>query len=323
MNLWIFIYNVALFGALFGLSYVSYRQSRRLGVPFFLSYAYYLIAAGLAGFVCNFGRSMVALSSRERLLDSATTEFSYQILIVLAVPIMVVSWHFFVRTIVRLAGAPFAGFHRTVYVVCQTGTLVALAVLFASLVSVPTATTNFFFRTAYILVNGLGIVINVDILAWAVLRAKSWTDAEKRRSVGMYGFLSILLLFLYYGSSFLSPRWPVWIVSYLTMHFARHLVPFLYILSSSRRWAPDPAAANLEADFSALASRLPRLSHREMEVAALMLKGRDNAQIHRELFISAGTVKNHVSNIYKKLGIKSRLQLMNLVREARGEVSPR
>lgn len=58
------------------------------------------------------------------------------------------------------------------------------------------------------------------------------------------------------------------------------------------------------------------LSAREQEVMALVAKGLANKQIARRLHVSEGTVKLHLHNIYRKLGIKSRFALAALVRNA-------
>lgn len=39
----------------------------------------------------------------------------------------------------------------------------------------------------------------------------------------------------------------------------------------------------------------------------LLAQARSNAEIARELFITEGTVKRHLNNIYRKLGAKSRM----------------
>lgn len=57
------------------------------------------------------------------------------------------------------------------------------------------------------------------------------------------------------------------------------------------------------------------LSKREQEIALLLLQGDTNKSIEERLFISVHTVKNHVYNIYRKLGVKNRLQLTNLYRD--------
>lgn len=54
----------------------------------------------------------------------------------------------------------------------------------------------------------------------------------------------------------------------------------------------------------------PELSPREREVLQLVAQGWDNAQIALELEISEGTVKNHVTNLYNKIGVRSRAELV-------------
>jgi DNA-binding CsgD family transcriptional regulator len=54
------------------------------------------------------------------------------------------------------------------------------------------------------------------------------------------------------------------------------------------------------------------LSEREREVFALLVAGYENAEISARLFISPHTVKNHVSNVYRKAGVRNRLELMRI-----------
>ena len=51
-----------------------------------------------------------------------------------------------------------------------------------------------------------------------------------------------------------------------------------------------------------------RLTPREQEVLALLAQGLGNAAIARKLVVTKRTVQNHVSNIYGKLGVKSRTE---------------
>ena len=50
----------------------------------------------------------------------------------------------------------------------------------------------------------------------------------------------------------------------------------------------------------------PKLSEREKEVLGLIAKGHSNKEIAKELFLSEKTVKNHVSNIFKKINVTDR-----------------
>ncbi len=53
------------------------------------------------------------------------------------------------------------------------------------------------------------------------------------------------------------------------------------------------------------------LTRRERDVLNLLVQGLSNADISSKIYISEGTVKAHVHNIYTKLGVRSRLQLLS------------
>jgi LuxR family maltose regulon positive regulatory protein len=53
---------------------------------------------------------------------------------------------------------------------------------------------------------------------------------------------------------------------------------------------------------------LEPLTPRELEIVRLICKGYSNTQIASELVVTINTVKKHTSNIYGKLGVRSRTQ---------------
>jgi DNA-binding NarL/FixJ family response regulator len=50
------------------------------------------------------------------------------------------------------------------------------------------------------------------------------------------------------------------------------------------------------------------LSEREVEILRLIASGGSNREIADALFLAEGTVKNHVTNILGKLGVRDRTQ---------------
>ena len=56
-----------------------------------------------------------------------------------------------------------------------------------------------------------------------------------------------------------------------------------------------------------------KLTEREGEIAALLIKGNTYRMIAGELHVSENTIKTHVKNIYAKAGVQSRTELMNLL----------
>jgi DNA-binding NarL/FixJ family response regulator len=57
------------------------------------------------------------------------------------------------------------------------------------------------------------------------------------------------------------------------------------------------------------------LTSREAQIVTLIAKGMRNKEIAEKLFISEGTVKIHLHNIYEKLGVDGRLALMRYTQE--------
>ena len=55
------------------------------------------------------------------------------------------------------------------------------------------------------------------------------------------------------------------------------------------------------------------ITKREQEILRLIIDGKNNKQIEEALFISYHTVKNHVYNLYQKLGVKNRYELMHFI----------
>lgn len=57
------------------------------------------------------------------------------------------------------------------------------------------------------------------------------------------------------------------------------------------------------------------LSEREMEIARMMVQGFTNRQISSALYMSEGTVRNYISNIYSKIGIGDRTQAVLFMKD--------
>jgi DNA-binding NarL/FixJ family response regulator len=66
---------------------------------------------------------------------------------------------------------------------------------------------------------------------------------------------------------------------------------------------------------------LQRLTEREREVLELVARGMSNAEIAKELFVGAATVKTHVGRVFTKLGLRDRIEAVIYAYEA-GMIRP-
>ena len=83
-------------------------------------------------------------------------------------------------------------------------------------------------------------------------------------------------------------------------------------------------AAKVIAEFKRVSSMVPPvqmeglvepLSDRELEILGLIAHGASNKEVANQLFIAEGTVKNHMTNILGKLGVRDRTQAVVKARD--------
>ena len=79
------------------------------------------------------------------------------------------------------------------------------------------------------------------------------------------------------------------------------------LLEAVRNLLGRPQPAKLLPDFG--------LTLREKEIAGEIAAGRSNKDVSREFSICERTVKHHLTNIFRKVGVSSRLELAVLVRD--------
>jgi LuxR family maltose regulon positive regulatory protein len=153
----------------------------------------------------------------------------------------------------------------------------------------------------------------IEILALQTLAL--WAVSEKERAVSTLAGALALAQPEGYVRTFVDEGAPM----------AELLSEVLEGLQRGRLTPPIPAhylrklLAALERDEAGArlpAKRLPEpLSGRELEVLQLVAAGKSNSRIASELFVSVGTVKTHLNNLYRKLNARSRTQAVARARE--------
>ncbi|QEU89906.1 LuxR family transcriptional regulator [Streptomyces kanamyceticus] len=89
---------------------------------------------------------------------------------------------------------------------------------------------------------------------------------------------------------------------------ARHLATQCGAVPLLRRLGAEPSDIGGAWDAT-LGQRIASLTESERRVAALAAVGRTNREIAEQLFVTASTVEQHLTNVFRKLAVKGRQQL--------------
>ena len=109
----------------------------------------------------------------------------------------------------------------------------------------------------------------------------------------------------------IPPFWRTTTAKILFLVTALLLVATWYKKKRKRRGRPSES---LVTNLDKLIEKIP-ITAREEEIVRLIILGESNKDIARKLYISNSTVRNHIYNIYQKLKVKNRLDLINLIQK--------
>lgn len=142
---------------------------------------------------------------------------------------------------------------------------------------------------------------------FSIIKYRSGLIPEKKLKVFISAYLAG-----YVGFVLMFFALPLKLTFMSALFIYLNLVPLSAVYKLKEYLEEIPAVNN----FSELLSNLKlkyELSEREADILTLLIEGKANKEIEKELFISVNTVRNHIHNIYRKLGINSRGQLMKFI----------
>jgi len=134
------------------------------------------------------------------------------------------------------------------------------------------------------------------------------------RAILVY-YLFSLFLFFTWNTSHVPLNIKVSVLTRSLLGIVYNIPPLLVLNLVFHRFLKSPIKATAKAENLDRWLEDNRVSSREREIIRLVLMGKSNRSIEKELFISRRTVESHLYNIYRKLGIKNRMQLMRKATE--------
>lgn len=152
----------------------------------------------------------------------------------------------------------------------------------------------------------LGIFIYCIVIVWKNLLKID--DSHSRNICLVVNIVSIVLmptsvaiLFFPFMKDF---AYPIYIIAFSVI-----MMIYFFI-----RFSVDAQSINKTVDFTPDNLADYRITEREVEVIKQICMGKSNKEIASQMSISVNTVNNHVANIFEKMNISSRMELMRIMK---------
>jgi DNA-binding CsgD family transcriptional regulator len=284
--------------------------------PFLRDHFYYLAGFYAFAFYGVWGeilaRALLASLDTER----AAVEIVAGFLPVLGVPFLLVSWVMLIGMACSMFGKPLRGawyfLHGAVFLALVLGSWLAVRSIQAESGS-PVTNLGFIEAAATIGVEAVYFVAFL-VLVW---RFSAAAVGDRRRVLLTF---SVLMFAAFAARSLLAGIVLVDVrlgSAALLAFYASNLGPLLYLRANADRvFAPVKAEHASKVDIAQVLDRYG-VTKRERQIVEKICLGKTNKQIAAELFISLQTVKDHTHRIYSKIGINSRLQLVQIMNVAK------
>jgi DNA-binding CsgD family transcriptional regulator len=289
---------------------------RTYGTSALSTFLYYQIFVAVFGLYGIAGQGIVKMILVARNSSFQTVETVWHLFAILGAPFLILAWSMFLRLSREISDeTPGRGTTR--------GFLSAAFALYiaygAILVILSTSKAGDEAWKAFTTsVKGLFAGLDAAVIAASACRvlwrSGSIAEGPKRSAIRAFGWtaaaacLGRLIFFIISGraSEFLS--------LYILVFFAGNAFPLIVWRAYLIKSVLPPMEAGVRVGDIGEFSAAFNISKREEEVVRQVLEGKTNKEIAASLFITVQTVKDHLYRVFQKADVRSRVQLINLVR---------
>jgi DNA-binding CsgD family transcriptional regulator len=177
--------------------------------------------------------------------------------------------------------------------------------------------SNMWIITMYkgVVISAMIVILTANVSL--LIRKKAENNNNTLKSMRTFGWFNLVGYVIFFASSALPESVGIYVSASALLLLNSIPIVWLkkFFMSGYIKFMHD---GNLP--FLDVALQNYQISKREREIMELILQGKSNKEIEDGLFISYNTVKNHIYNLYQKLGVKSRGQLINFILETRKSI---
>jgi len=159
---------------------------------------------------------------------------------------------------------------------------------------------------------GMVILVVITIFTFALLN-KHAVNWDQTYALRMFLLFYITILSIFFLQNLINFKYKNLFMMIIILPM--NLFPIFWSKYKLRMETPYGFSSNINPENMERFVSEYNISHREREILEYILRGYSNREIQHRLFLSPHTVKNHNYNLYKKLGVRNRVELMRKIFE--------
>ena len=291
---------------------ISYQLTRDYEHPFLKSYFYYIISFFVFCFYGIWGQLLVRSLLEDFAVSTQVKEYIFGVITLIGIPFLGLNWIMLIRMAADLSSKK--GNLINVLLYLLIGIAVSVTVLFVVYQQLLMEMTGVHSPTFWeiVLTSVLEFLFYLTFTWFILVGLVSIKEDEKRQIVQRFVLLIVTATIIRWIAVYLAFDRPLFFIGSILIFFLSAAFPLLYLRFHVSKVFPQVQPGNEVQDISSFCSRF-KISKRETEIVRLICQGKTNQQIADSLFISLQTVKDHTHRIYTKVGIRSRMQLVQLI----------
>ena len=158
------------------------------------------------------------------------------------------------------------------------------------------------------ILSGILFLPVIGIFTFSSIRMRRTKNDNREFSLHFFMFFYLIFLSLFLLENLLIFKYKNLFVPAIILMI--NLFPMFWNKCNRQKESPNGVSLNINmANLERIVSEY-HISDREREIFEYILQGYSNREIQHRLFLSHHTIKNHNYNLYKKLGVRNRSELM-------------
>lgn len=298
----LFILSVALAA---GSVVLTSRLRNRYRTEIFSSLLYFLVFVYTFGFYGIWGQVLIKAFLSPYIEQNLITRFS-NISLLLGLPFLVFAWLMLLRFSGEISGRKYNNRHLIWFLLVN---FIIISAVGYFITQEKTSNPELLIRSYFIIMNFIFFTV-ASFLILSPKRGKSVLQTLDRRIIA--GAIIAIICFQYIPLVFYTASVYIALVFILTFFAGNAFLPVYFTYGTMVSLFISEAGK--EFSFDDFCKKFD-ISPRETDIIREICNGFSNKEIADRLFISLQTVKDHTHRIYIKTNVRSRVQLINLVKE--------